>query len=201
MAVGRRRRHGRPRARHRRASSRASRSRSTTSCARPASPAAGSTRSATATGARCSPTWASTRRGIAADVILGRDGVDAWRRRTARRRASMFTDPQVVRGRAHRGAGARARGSRCGSVVRHRATCRALRCSATASPAPASWSSTRRGGVVVGRHVHRARGRRAAARGDGRGRRRGAARRLWHAVPSFPTVSEVWLRLLEAYGL
>ncbi|MFD9700378.1 dihydrolipoyl dehydrogenase family protein [Lentzea sp. NPDC059081] len=24
--------------------------------------------------------------------------------------------------------------------------------------------------------------------------------RLWHAVPSFPTVSEVWLRLLEAYG-
>jgi pyruvate/2-oxoglutarate dehydrogenase complex dihydrolipoamide dehydrogenase (E3) component len=25
--------------------------------------------------------------------------------------------------------------------------------------------------------------------------------RLWHAVPSFPTVSEVWLRLLEALGL
>ncbi|MDP8910625.1 MAG: NAD(P)/FAD-dependent oxidoreductase [Actinomycetota bacterium] len=25
--------------------------------------------------------------------------------------------------------------------------------------------------------------------------------RLWHAVPSFPTRSEVWLRLLEAYGL
>jgi pyruvate/2-oxoglutarate dehydrogenase complex dihydrolipoamide dehydrogenase (E3) component len=24
---------------------------------------------------------------------------------------------------------------------------------------------------------------------------------LWHAVPSFPTVSEIWLRLLEAYGL
>ena len=24
--------------------------------------------------------------------------------------------------------------------------------------------------------------------------------RLWHAVPSFPTVSEVWLRLLESYG-
>jgi pyruvate/2-oxoglutarate dehydrogenase complex dihydrolipoamide dehydrogenase (E3) component len=24
---------------------------------------------------------------------------------------------------------------------------------------------------------------------------------LWHAVPSYPTVSEVWLRLLEAYGL
>ena len=25
--------------------------------------------------------------------------------------------------------------------------------------------------------------------------------RLWHAVPSFPTVSEVWLRLLESAGL
>ncbi|GAB2608725.1 NAD(P)/FAD-dependent oxidoreductase [Streptomyces capparidis] len=24
--------------------------------------------------------------------------------------------------------------------------------------------------------------------------------RLWHAVPAFPTVSEIWLRLLEAYG-
>lgn len=25
--------------------------------------------------------------------------------------------------------------------------------------------------------------------------------RLWHAVPSFPTTSEIWLRLLEAHGL
>jgi len=25
--------------------------------------------------------------------------------------------------------------------------------------------------------------------------------RLWHAVPSYPTISEVWLKLLEAYGL
>ena len=24
---------------------------------------------------------------------------------------------------------------------------------------------------------------------------------LWHAVPSFPTLSELWLRLLETYGL
>jgi dihydrolipoamide dehydrogenase len=24
---------------------------------------------------------------------------------------------------------------------------------------------------------------------------------LWHAVPSFPTRSEIWLRLLESYGL
>ncbi len=26
-------------------------------------------------------------------------------------------------------------------------------------------------------------------------------RQLWHAVPSYPTMSEVWLRLLESYGL
>jgi len=24
---------------------------------------------------------------------------------------------------------------------------------------------------------------------------------LWHAVPSYPTISEIWLRLLETYGL
>ncbi len=25
--------------------------------------------------------------------------------------------------------------------------------------------------------------------------------RLWHAVPAFPTISEFWLRFLEAYGV
>jgi len=25
--------------------------------------------------------------------------------------------------------------------------------------------------------------------------------RLWHSVPCFPTRSEVWLRLMEEYGL
>jgi dihydrolipoamide dehydrogenase len=24
--------------------------------------------------------------------------------------------------------------------------------------------------------------------------------RLWHAVPAYPTMSEIWLRLLEEYG-
>jgi pyruvate/2-oxoglutarate dehydrogenase complex dihydrolipoamide dehydrogenase (E3) component len=24
--------------------------------------------------------------------------------------------------------------------------------------------------------------------------------RLWHAVPAYPTVNEIWLRLLEEYG-
>jgi hypothetical protein len=25
--------------------------------------------------------------------------------------------------------------------------------------------------------------------------------RLWHAVPAFPTTSEIWLELLEGHGL
>lgn len=25
-------------------------------------------------------------------------------------------------------------------------------------------------------------------------------KRLWHAVPAYPTISEVWLRLLESWG-
>ena len=25
--------------------------------------------------------------------------------------------------------------------------------------------------------------------------------KLWHAIPAFPTLSEVWLRLLETYGM
>ena len=25
--------------------------------------------------------------------------------------------------------------------------------------------------------------------------------RLWHATPAFPTISEMWLRFLESYGL
>ena len=25
--------------------------------------------------------------------------------------------------------------------------------------------------------------------------------RLWHATPPFPTMSEIWLRFLEAYGM
>jgi dihydrolipoamide dehydrogenase len=29
----------------------------------------------------------------------------------------------------------------------------------------------------------------------------GPAGQVWHAVPAFPTTSEIWLRLLLAYGL
>ena len=69
------------------------------------------------------------------------------------------------------------------------------------SRAPASWSSTSSGRIIVG----------ATFTGPGVQELLHSATvavagevpldRLWHAVPSFPTVSEVWLRLLEAYGL
>ena len=70
-----------------------------------------------------------------------------------------------------------------------------------ASGAPPSWWWTSQRRVIVG----------ATFTGPGVGELLHAATiavagevtldTLWHAVPSFPTVSEVWLRLLEAYGL
>ena len=52
------------------------------------------------------------------------------------------------------------------------------------------------------RDVHRTRRAGTAARARrSRSRRRCPLDELWHAVPSFPTISEVWLRLLETYGL
>jgi hypothetical protein len=61
--------------------------------------------------------------------------------------------------------------------------------------------------VARGGHCHRqrcaaprpARSPRIRAMDEPGGRRR-FDDRLWHAVPAFPTVSEVWLRLLETYG-
>ena len=50
------------------------------------------------------------------------------------------------------------------------------------------------------RHLLRRRGRRVAPCRDDRRRRRGPLDRLAHAVPAFPTRSEVWLQLLEAAG-
>ena len=51
------------------------------------------------------------------------------------------------------------------------------------------------------RHDHRRRGRRGAPRGDDRRRRRGPARRPLARRPGVPDPSELWLRLLEAYGM
>lgn len=54
------------------------------------------------------------------------------------------------------------------------------------------------GGAPRG-HLRRPGRGRAAARRDDRGRGEVPIARLWHAVPAFPTISEVWLRLLETY--
>ena len=87
--------HRRPRARRASGWNRASRSRSTTSCAPPASTADGSTPSATSTAARCSRTWASTRRAS--------PPTPSSRRRRSRRGPTtgrcpsvVFTDPQLA---------------------------------------------------------------------------------------------------------
>jgi hypothetical protein len=37
--------------------------------------------------------------------------------------------------------------------------------------------------------------------GHDRGDRRDPLEKLWHAVPTFPTTSEIWLNLLQEYGL
>ena len=51
------------------------------------------------------------------------------------------------------------------------------------------------------RHLRRLRDRRLPPRSDDRDRRRGAAAKLRHAVAAYPTRSEIWLKLLEEYGL
>ena len=55
--------------------------------------------------------------------------------------------------------------------------------------------------VLVGRDVRRPRDGRAGARGDDRRRRRGAAGAAVARGRRVPTRSEVWLKLLEEYGL
>ena len=167
-------------------------------CAQSASPAAGCTPSATATGWRLLTHMGKYQARIAGDVILGKD---------ARDRASddvvprvTFTDPQVCAVGL-----TEARRASAGIAVRVVTTAPATWPAPTPRQrhraAPASSSSTRRAGVRRRRHVHRPgvqellHSATVAIAGEV------PLERLWHAVPSFPTISEVWLRLLEAYGL
>ena len=136
---------------------------------------------------------------IAGDVILGKDAASVADHGVVPR--VTFTDPQVC---AVGLTEAEARDAGIDVRVGHAtppAGSPAPPCSATASPAPASSSSTRPAGSIVG----------ATFTGPGVQELLHSATiaiagevtldRLWHAVPSFPTVSEVWLRLLEEYGL
>ena len=159
----------------------------------------GSTPSATSTDARCSRTWGSTR--PARRRRDPRQGRFASARTAAASPRVIFTDPQVGAGRAHarrRGGGRVARADGRGRDER---TTRAARSSGRNAPGTARLVVDEERGVVVG----------ATITGSEVAEALHAATiavvgevpldDLWHAVPSFPRARELWLRLLEAYGL
>ena len=137
---------------------------------------------------------------IAGDVIPGKDARD--RARPRRRAPGDLHRPPGLRRRPHpgRGAGAPARpcgpstygtGDVAGAYVSGQRHPRHQQAASSTSPA-GSWSGATFTGPGVQELLHSAT---VAVAGEV------PLERLWHAVPSFPTISEVWLRLLETYGL
>ncbi len=136
---------------------------------------------------------------LAADAILGKDV--RLRSDGGASPRVIFTDPQV--GAVGLDARRRARkpASGCARSTSRRAATPAGRSSVAARRERPGSSSTRTERVVVG----------ATITGSEVAEALHAATiavigevpldDLWHAVPSFPTRSELWLRLLEAYGL
>ena len=137
---------------------------------------------------------------LAGDVIAGRDAVDESDQR--RGAARDVHRPAGGRRRARPRPRRATRASTCACVrVRHRRRRRARTRAATTSTGTCQLVVDESRHVVVGATftgpdvqelLHAAT---IAIVGEV------PLERLWHAVPSFPTVSEVWLRLLEAYGL
>jgi dihydrolipoamide dehydrogenase len=135
---------------------------------------------------------------IAGDVILGKDSVDRASRSVVPR--VTFTDPQVcavgltLAEAIERGLNVRAVDHPTGSVAGASVAGRGFR--GTSRIVVDEDRSVLVGATFVGPGtadlLHSAT---VAIAGQV------TLDRLWHAVPSFPTVSEVWLRLLEAYGL
>ena len=110
-----------------------------------------------------------------------------------------FTEPQVAAVGLTEARGARGGARRRGLRDRHAAPTPAARSTAAARPARPGWSSTSGGEVVVGAtftgadvqdFLHAAT---IAVVGEV------PLDALWHAIPSFPTRSEVWLQFLEAW--
>ena len=136
---------------------------------------------------------------LAADAILGKDV--RLRSDGGASPRVIFTDPQVGAVGLTLAAARGGRASPCARSTSRRAATRAARSSVAARRARRGSSSTRTGGVVVG----------ATITGSEVAEALHAATiavigevpldDLWHAVPSFPTRSELWLRLLEAYGM
>ena len=137
---------------------------------------------------------------IAGDVILGRDvGAGAFADHDAVPRVT-FTDPQVAAvGRTE--ADARAAGFDVRAVQVPLSSVAGAYTLGEGVTGTAQLVVEQSGGVLLG----------ATFTGPGVGELLHAAtvaivgrvpvQQLWHAVPAFPTLSEVWLRLLEAYGL
>ena len=137
---------------------------------------------------------------IAGDVILGRDvGAGAFADHDAVPRVT-FTDPQIA-AVGPTEADARAAGHDVRTVQVPLSSVAGAYTLGDGVTGTAQLVVERATGVVLG----------ATFTGPGVGELLHAAtvaivgrvpvERLWHAVPAFPTLSEVWLRLLEAYGL
>ncbi len=135
---------------------------------------------------------------LVADVILGRDGVDTIGAGVVPR--VTFTDPQVAAvGRTE--AEAREAGIEVHVVTHPTGQVAGASTQAVGMRGTSQLVVDQRRSVVVG----------ATFTGPGVQELLHAATvaivaevpldRLWQAVPAFPTISEVWLRLLEAYGL
>ena len=135
---------------------------------------------------------------IAADVILGGDAHVSGDMPIAPR--VVFTDPQVAAvghtPRAHMRPAWRSGSSR----PRPPAT-PAAASSAAGAPGTTRFLVDERRRVLVGATITGAEVVRVPPRGDGRGVGEVPLDRLRHAIPAYPTRSEVWLALLEEYGL
>ena len=111
----------------------------------------------------------------------------------------------------HRPAGGRRRadprgrdrrpGCACGPSTSRRAATPAAPSSGAARPGHPGSSSTRSGASWSARRSPARRSPSRCTRRRSPSSPRCRSSDLWHAVPSFPTRSELWLRLLEAYGL
>lgn len=135
---------------------------------------------------------------MAADVILGKKAL-AWADATANTRV-IFTDPQVA-AVGLTAESARNKGLKVRSVEHPFGAVAGAAALGEGIEGHCELVIDEGRGVIVG----------ATFIGPGAGELLHAAtiaivgevplERLWHAVPAFPTVSEVWLRLMETYGL
>ena len=159
----------------------------------------GSTSSATPTAASRSRTWASTRRAWPPTTSA------ATRARAARRRrASPRVDVHRAAGRRRRATPrprARGAGSTSAASTSRRTPTPAAASSAGARAARRGSSSTRPAACSSASPSSAPRSRSCSTRRRSPSSPRSRSTDLWHAVPAFPTRSELWLRLLEEYGL